>query len=303
MAPASALDRLRRGLGSPKPPATISQQPFEGNPAHLNRLRDLAPDAMLDARDLSSYTEDVHYGSTEIQADLLRWVLPYRLRAWADDLRGRTSEYAGFVEHFYPALAHEKVSGSLTESERCAVAAFMREGLLEEIDEQQGLSYSGMGARPYRWIHAHRSYGALFPQIDDLWAEWWSMSSRGRAVAAIQYVSCLVYGDNENPVFEAWTGDAGGGPPCLWEYSGHMYSHRWLEPNVRFLAGFLKPSNVLDHVRRAVAVLSATPEASIAEQVLRDALDRTAVLASRCAEPPKILADKGANSVSHAWSS
>jgi hypothetical protein len=45
-------------------------------------------------------------------------------------------------------------------------------------------------------------------------------------------------------VFAPWTGDGRGGTPCLWEFNGHLYSHRWLEPNVEFLSRTLTVSAV-----------------------------------------------------------
>ena len=70
----------------------------------------------------------------------------------------------------------------------------------------------------------------ILPDIPQLWTAWWSLSSVGRAVAVVQYASCPLYGETDNPVFAAWTRDGGGGPPPLWEFAGHLYTHRWQEP-------------------------------------------------------------------------
>lgn len=103
-----------------------------------------------------------------------------------------------------------------------AVSAFMRQSILDEIDEQRGLSYAGQGARPYRWIRALTTYGVLLPDIADLWASWWTLGTHGRAVAALPYVSALTYPDDANPIFAPWNRDTGGGPPCLWDVAGHL---------------------------------------------------------------------------------
>jgi len=79
-----------------------------------------------------------------------------------------------------------------------AVSEFMRGAILEEIDDQRGLTYGGIGARPYRWITALTTNGVLLPDVDQLWTVWWSIDTVGRAVAAAQYISCLMYGVNEN---------------------------------------------------------------------------------------------------------
>jgi hypothetical protein len=219
----------------------------------------------------------------------LAWVLPWFLEAWLDDLIGRSNAYAGAVEQLYPTLANARVLGSLRADQRDAIAVFMRDGLLSEIDTQEGLSYSGSGARPYRWIAAHASYGVLFLGVEQLWKRLWAAETRGRAVAVVQYASCLIY-DDDNPVFASWAHDRGGGPPCLWEQAGHLYDEPWLEENVRYVRDFLKPARVIDSLRLAVTALAGQQEMPIAEQVLRGAQSRGEVLASRCDELPRLLA-------------
>jgi hypothetical protein len=283
----AGIERLRRGLGRLAAPKEIRQEPYDRDDAHLRRLCRLRPTDMPQPDDLWAYGQDLRYAH-ELQTDLLLWVLPYCLRAWRDELRGDDRRYGGFVEHLYPALA-DRVVGSLNERQRAAVATYMRDALLEEIDDQRGLAFSGMDARPYRWIRAQTSYGVIFPDVGELWAAWWGLGSRGRAVAAVQYLSCLVYDDTENPVFARWTPHGGGGPPCLWEFDGHLYTHRWLESNVQFLADALEPSKVTDVLGRAVSSLNAEPEADVGTRVLAGVADRTTVLASRCEELPRLL--------------
>ena len=61
-----------------------------------------------------------------------------------------------------------------------------------------------------------------------------------------------MYPNEANLVFGRWTSQDGGGPPCLWEFEGHLYSHRWLEPNVDFLRQTLNTSAVTDVLKSAV---------------------------------------------------
>ena len=122
---------------------------------------EIAPWRPRQSRDLWEYTQDLLYGH-EIQGDLVSHVIPFCLEAWRDDLRGIDNGYGGFVEHFYPVLAKTQVLGShLNPKQGYAVAEFMRESILEEIDEQRGLGYSGTVARPYRWIRAFTTHGVL----------------------------------------------------------------------------------------------------------------------------------------------
>ena len=165
----------------------------------------------------------------------------------------------------------------------------MRESILEEIEDQRGLSYRGRGARPYRWIRALTTFGVFTPDIDRLWTVWWLNDTVGRAIGTVQYVSCLMYPANENPVFAPWTPDGGGGPPCLWEFSGHLYSHRWMETNLRFLRETLHVESVGRALARAVARLEGQPEHEKAAEVLSDLPLCVDILAARCEELPRLL--------------
>src|ERR1700758_1411041 len=223
-----AVLELRRAFSSAKVPARITQEAFDSSPEHLHRLARLHPGDRASASDLWAYTQDLLYGH-EIQAGLFAYLLPFCLEAWREDLHGITSEYGGFVEYLYPVLANKRAVEQLDEVLKAAASDFMKGSILEEIDNQRGLSYSGSGTRPYRWIHAITTYGVLFADLDRIWNVWWSIETVGKAIAIVQYTSCLLYPTNENPVFARWTPDGGGGPPCLWEFAGHLYDHRWLE--------------------------------------------------------------------------
>jgi hypothetical protein len=280
--------KLRREFAS-MPPKQITQEPFDSGIKHLNRLSRLRLGDRAEPRDLWEYTQDLLY-SDEIQGPLLTYLLPFCLEAWRDDLWGVHDGYGGFVEHFYPVLVNKHVlDAHLTAAQAVAVSEFMRESVLQEIDAQRGLAYSGKGARPYRWFTALTTYGVLQADVDQLWTEWWSISTVGRAIAAVQYISCLMYRDNENPVFAPWTHDAGGGPPLLWEFGGHLYEHRWLEPNVGFLRRMLNPQEVSDVLSTAVARLGGLPEHERAVEVQSDVPLCAETLEARCLELPRFL--------------
>ena len=194
-------------LGNVAPPEEITQEPFEGDADHLRRLARLRPGERADAADLREYTQDLLY--TEIQHSLLIYLLPFCLEAWREDLRGLAETYGGFVEQFYPVLANGRIfEKDLTPKQAAAISDFMRQAILEEIDDQRGLSFKAIRARPYHWIRALTTYGVLRPDIDRLWNAWWSLDTYGRAVAAIQYITCLMYSEFENPVFAPWTSSA-----------------------------------------------------------------------------------------------
>ena len=166
---------------------------------------------------------------------------------------------------------------------------FMRDSILEEIDAQRDLKYKGKNARPYRWVAALTTHGVLLPDLDRLWTAWWSVDTVGRAVAAVQYISCLMYPENENPVFDPWTPDGGGGPPCLWEFGGHLNTQRWLDANVRVLRRNLNVQGASAVLDRSVKRLVDRPEHEAAAEIEADLPLCAEVLAARCSQLPCLL--------------
>ena len=279
----------------------ITQDAYDGDSKHLHGLAQLNSDDRARVSDLWEYTQDLLY--TEIQTSLLAHLLPFCLEAWRDDLLGTSTEYGGFVEQFYPAVANRHIfDRHLKPDQTAAVSEFMRASILEEIDGQRGLAHRGTAARPYRWITAMTTHGVLLPDVEKLWIEWWAVGTIGRAVAAVQYISCLMYSENENPVFAPWTPEGGGGPPCLWEFGGHLYTQRWLEANVDFLKSTLNTQAASDVLNRSVEQLIGQPEHARAAQVRDDLPLCAEVLTARCADLPRLLATTQEPGKLLAWS-
>jgi hypothetical protein len=111
-----------------------------------------------------------------------------------------------------------------------------------------------------------------------------------------------MYPKNENPVFAPWTPDGGGGPPCLWEFEGHLYEHRWLKPNVDFLKEVLTVSRVSDLLIRAVELLVDQPEHDVAAGIREDLPLCVETLEARCAELPVFLETTQLSVTLFAWS-
>ncbi len=289
--PANQVDiraALRKSLAATGTRERVTQEAFEHNDKHLRRLVRLQSGERPDGNDLFAYMEDLRY--TEIQSSLFVYLLPICLEVWRDDLHGVDSSYAGVVEHFYPVLADRHVFEVHLDSKQSAtVSDFIKRTILEEIDDQRGLAYQGARARPFRWIGALTTYGVLLPDVERLWTEWWSFGTIGRAIVAIQYISCLMYPENENPVFAPWTPDGGGGPPRLWEFEGHLYTHRWLEPNVAFLRNTLGVHSVAKLLSLAVSQLASEPEHAVATHVQEDFPLCETTVAARCAALPQLL--------------
>jgi hypothetical protein len=292
---------LRRAFRRVAAPEKLTQEAFEGSDRHLRRLIRVKPGERVEPSDLWEYTQDLLY--TDIQGPLLAYLLPFCLELWREDLRGIHDGYGGFVEQFYPVLADRKVFDvHLTHDQSAGVSEFMRQTILEEIDDQYQLRYQGRKARPYRWFRALATLGVLLPDVERLWTAWWSLSTPGRAIAALQYISCLMYTENENPVFAPWAPDSGGGPPVLWEFEGHLYTHRWMESNVAFLKKALIVSAVSGVVTRAVERLVNHPEQAVATAMKEDLPLLVDTLKARCAELPRLLETTQEPRARLAWS-
>ena len=300
--PADAIGLVRRAFGDPTPIAVdgIWQKPFDYDTGHLHRLAVLSPDAAAGPEDLVAYALDFKY--EQIQKDLFLHVLPFCLRAWQEDLTSPFGRYEAFVDEFYPALLRGGVfDGVLNQREATAVGDFMRDAILAQIDAQQTLSSKGSKAPAYAWFHALSTYGLLRPDIETLWSAWWSVGTVGRALAAAQYASCLIYDETANPVFDAWTREHGGGPPCLWHYRGHVLEERWRDANLEMLERTLTPDGVREVLDRSVARLVGHP---LHDKVasIRFRLDaRTETLANRCADVRRFLATPNEAEYSFQW--
>lgn len=296
----SVRSKLRRGMGATQPPTQITQEAFEGNDQHLRRLVRLHPDERPDPNDIYEYLHDLR--NTEIQSSLLAYLLPLCLEVWREDVRGLHGGYGGAIEHLYPVLADYHVFDlHLKPKQTKVVSEFMRQTILEEIDDQRGLAFQGARARPYRWFGEFATYGVLLTDIENLWSRWWLLNTAGRAIAAVQYVSCLMYLETENPIFAPWTPIGGGGPPGLWEFQGHLYEHRWLERNVNFLNTVLTAQKVSNGLGLAVDRLAGQPEHAIAAAVLEDLPLCSATVEARCAQLPKILETAQSSTTTLEW--
>ena len=268
----------------------MQQTLYETDQAHLERLAVLNPGESANVRDLADYVDDLHY--REIQASLLVHALPFCLRSWHEYLRNKAFECPGFAQHFYTVLEKKDTfAGILTDDQRQAVWEFMSGAILEEIDAQDCLRFEGYPAAPYRWIRALMTHGVIAPDIEHLWMDWWSVSTIGRAVATVQYVSCLVYPKDANPVFAPRTRERGGGPPCLWEFDGYSNDSNWKIQNVEFLQkAFRDPKMVIEVIQRAVERLAPYNGFFTAQQLLTDSQLPSANLKLR--SPADTLAER-----------
>lgn len=274
---AADIQTVVKAFGNPQAPAHITQEALDYDRGHYRRLCEAkeTPNPV----DLYSYADDLSC-QDDLQTDLLLCLLPVCLRAWQQDLlSSHESDYAGFVEQFSGAMAKRAgFRDILTSVQHDAVAGFMMDAILDKIDQERRLSFSGKhGTSPYSWIETIGTFGTVFPYISQLWREWWSVCTVGRACGVLQYASVLMYPGDKNPIFSPWTPGAGGGPPVLWETDGFIYDQSWLPQNIDFLRSTLTPSHVLESITNAAAVLRGEVDSSVPELMV-SAWDEASVL-------------------------
>jgi hypothetical protein len=284
----TSIQNVTRVIKSAGPPKQITQQPFDRDLGHYQRLCSLKGDEPQNS-DLADYALDMQY--MELQPDLLRYLTPILLNAWKRDLfEGSAAGYGGFVEHFWPALLRGKALNSVfSQAERDAFVAYIRNTILDRLDAEEVLRFSGMGEPPYAWVQAFVSYGTLFSDIEILWTAWWQMKTSGHAIAAFQYASALMYENNKNPVFDAWTKDKGGGPPALWACGAMMFDVGWKQENLAFLRAILNVDYFEQKLRSAWTQIKEPGAKEVASGIMDDFDGRRTMLALRIEQLPDLL--------------
>lgn len=91
----------------------------------------------------------------------------------------------------------------LTLQQRSEIGEFFRDSLLDRIDLEREVELAGKAASvPHGWISRFNSLGIVIPVIHNAWNAWWSLETVGRSVAAIQYLSGLMYFEGDDAIFD-----------------------------------------------------------------------------------------------------
>lgn len=305
----ASFDTFLRKYGHVNPPKQVWQRHTHGYDDSLRRLGSESPSPDL-SQDLYWYVHDLRLFEPyqdDLQDDLLRYVMPNLAKVWWDHLR--TDAFGGTIEMFLQAIASQQPSDDdpkgertsvllrLSGKQREALAWFMRNAILDCLDERRGLAFHGMAesASLYRSLRAVMSYACTFPDINVIWEEWWSLNTPGLASSALCYASSLMYPDDANPVFSRWTDDSGGGPPCLWESdSFNSWSESWLAENIAFLEPTLTVDYLNAKVRQAAEVLANEPEGDMAARIAEDYPLCAGFVSLRIPELIRLLSTPGA---------
>jgi hypothetical protein len=279
-------DRVRRILGNPQPPRTVEQRQFDYFDEALCRLA-RTPHDQIDFSDLWYYHHDLAY--VELQPDLFDYLFPACLMDWHRSLMANQPCSHGDSEFHYGLHRGQVLEKMMGPDRRQAVHEFFRDSFSDRLDGERGFVYSASETPAYGWIGRFNSLGLIMPRIDLLWDAWWSLNTPGRAVAALQYCSDLMYFEDENPLFPAWRKEHGGGGPCIWTNDSRIYDTGWIDCNLDFLRTSLSVAFVNDGVARAAVRLAGEPEWEMARRLEADLPDRQELLELRVAELPTLL--------------
>ncbi len=282
-------DRLKSIFGRQEPICQVTQRQFDGFDEVLERLSRTPADS-IDLNDLSCYYLDLAY--VPLQEDLFAHVFPACLMHWHKSLLANKSLCRGDLEFHYGVVRGDILRKMLTLEQRAKVELFFRDSMLYRMDQERGFVYEGSKTPAFGWMYRLNSLGFYSEQLADLWNNWWAIETPGRAVCLLQYCSGLMYLEEENPLFPAWTDPGGGGGPYLWENDGTFTSETWTASNLEFVRSILAADRVAQGVRQAAAKLESEPEGQTAARIAADLDDRMYVIESRVDQLPDMLASK-----------
>jgi hypothetical protein len=129
--------------------------------------------------------------------------------------------------------------------------------------------------------------------MDRLWPQWWSFNRAGHAIAAMKFLSCLLYLNlDDNPFFSARSGKTGDSLPLIVTTGSLFYGEAWLSENSTFLARTLQVGYLEQKVLEASKGLHELHECSgVMKRIERDVQRNRDILQVRLEQLPELLAD------------
>lgn len=269
-------------FGNAQPPKVVHERQFDGFDEQLRRLA-RTPYKQMDFSDLWYYHHDLAH--VELQPDLFAYLFPACFMDWHQSLMRNEACSHGDSEFHHGMRRGEVFEKMMTPDQRNSVFEFFTDSFVERWDSERGFTTIRNRAPTAAWIDRFNSVGLIMPRIDLLWDAWWSLETPGRAVAAIQYCSGLMYFDGDNPIFHALNGIS----PNLWKNDSYVYDVGWLDENVEFLKKGLTVDFVTKAVMNAAARLTGEPEWEKAHRLENELSTCRELIELRVNELPQLL--------------
>lgn len=263
--------RSRKIFNNPKPPGKIWETQFD---YFDDELRAIAkkPWQNIKDKDLWYYLHDLAY--VELQKDLFEYLFPICLNFWYETLMRNEDASRGDSEFHYALYQGNILDKMVDKNQQKAIYDYFHDGIIDRIEAERGLIYTGSSTPAYSWMQRFNSIGLIAPIIERIWETWWKLDHPGKAVSAIMYASGLIYLEGENPIFGKWTGESGGGGPYLAESDAGIYDAGWLRQNVDYMSQKLTVEYVQERIRTAADLLKNEPEGKIANKIAEDSLTK-----------------------------
>jgi hypothetical protein len=252
-------------FGNPAPPLQVTEYQFDGFDDELRELAQTPLDKIQDG-DLWYYLHDLAY--VELQPDLFTYLFPVCLNFWYHTLLRNVGCAVGDAEFHYALFRGEILEKYVTPDQRNQIFTFFHDGFLDCLDEQRGFIYQDVQPPASGWISRFNSLGLVTTLTEPIWNSWWSMDSCGQAVSALIYLSGLMYGRGENPIFKPWAKKYGG--LYVWENDSYIFDHGWLPANLDFFRRTLTVDYLGQKAREASQRLANEPEAEMANKIYED---------------------------------
>lgn len=281
--------RVRAIFGNPEPPREVWQRQFDDLDYKLKQLAE-TPYKQIDFNDLWCYYHDLAY--QQLQPDLFAYLFPVCLMDWRQSLLANEACSHGDSEFHLGILRGRVFERMLSSRQLKEVRDFFRDTFLERLDLIESFDTHQPQNPANSWISRFNSLGLIIP-IQEVWEQWWSLLTPGRAIAALQYCSGLMYREGENPIFLAWTPERGGGGPYLLDNDSLIHDSGWLAENVSFLSEKLTLDFITHKIEGAVARLVRHSEAAIPIKIQNDLPESFRLVNARTAELPRLLSQSG----------
>ncbi len=270
-------ERVRAIFDYPEPPQKVWQHQFDGFDDELQELA-RTPYEQIDFSDMWYYHHDLAY--VKLQPELFAYLFPVCLMDWHQTLQNNEPCSHGDSEFHYGVYQGHVFEKMLTPKQLNEIIIFFRDSFLERLDSESEIPQLQNGFPTFGWLDRFNSLGVIIPDIEPLWNAWWSVETPGRAIAAIQYCSALIYYDGENPLFDEWSSVS----PDLFGNDILFDTDGWIESNRHFLATTLTVDFVNQKVVEAKAQLRESSIFEKAQQIEDDLSERQEVIADRIDE-------------------
>jgi hypothetical protein len=292
--PDFSWDRLRRIFGNPTPPRLVTESQFDYMNNKLNKLA-ATPYEEMDFRQLIYYYEDLAF--VELQPEVFQYLFPACLMHWHQSLQDNQACTAIGMDFHLCIRLGNVFDKMLSKKQLDDVNSFFADSFLFRLDKEVNLTSLTSSFSKFTCLFRLNSLACIAP-ITNIWRAWWSLSTVGRARAALKYINEFLFYDEPSPFMNRYwlrmgNGTYGFDRVDLWEIECNT-DLQWRAENVAFLKEVLTIDFLVDRLSAIVDLYSNDSEAGAIATLLKTELyARTEIVQHRIDELPRIFAREG----------